>query len=152
MREFKDIETRLRRQRPQPREEFLALLAQRHERRPRRVRARLALVAAVTAAFAIPLAATGGVAYAKSAVGAVAAAAKVVVTAPLASPGKSGSHTPAAPAAADKESGSTPEDDQYGHKKLVCHNPGAHQHTISVDAAAVPALLAHGDYLGACRS
>lgn len=39
-------------------------------------------------------------------------------------------------------------------KVRICHVPPgnpANQHTISVDASAVPAHLAHGDYLGRCR-
>src|SRR3990167_7619095 len=32
----------------------------------------------------------------------------------------------------------------------LCHNPGPTQVTISVSIAAIPAHLAHGDYLGPC--
>ena len=40
------------------------------------------------------------------------------------------------------------------HKVDVCHIPPgnpANAHTINVDVSAVPAHLAHGDYLGECR-
>jgi hypothetical protein len=41
-------------------------------------------------------------------------------------------------------------DDEYGTMVVLCHNPGAHQHTISVNSNSVPAHLAQGDTLGAC--
>lgn len=43
---------------------------------------------------------------------------------------------------------------QGGHDPVtICHKPGTPaEHTITVDAAAVPAHLRHGDYLGACTS
>ena len=44
-----------------------------------------------------------------------------------------------------------PGDDQYKNKVLLCHKPGPHQHTIRVAPSAVPAHLAHGDYLGPCK-
>jgi hypothetical protein len=47
--------------------------------------------------------------------------------------------------------GGKPDDKQYGHKKKICHEPGPHQRTIEVGDDAVPAHLAHGDYLGECR-
>jgi hypothetical protein len=37
------------------------------------------------------------------------------------------------------------------HKVTICHKPGKKQQTLSVDYNAVPAHLAHGDYLGACQ-
>jgi hypothetical protein len=48
------------------------------------------------------------------------------------------------------DDGNKPEHDQYREKVLICHHPGAHQHTISVSQNAVPAHLAHGDTLGPC--
>ena len=48
---------------------------------------------------------------------------------------------------------SNPEAAGAGSKVTICHippgNPAA-QHTISVSSSAVPAHLAHGDYLGSC--
>jgi hypothetical protein len=37
------------------------------------------------------------------------------------------------------------------HKVTICHKAGKKQQTLSVDYNAVPAHLAHGDYLGACQ-
>jgi hypothetical protein len=50
------------------------------------------------------------------------------------------------------DNGGKPDDKQYGHKKKICHEPGPHQRTIEVGDDAVPAHLAHGDYLGECKS
>lgn len=47
-----------------------------------------------------------------------------------------------------------PNDPDPSHKVTVCHIPPgnpANAHTISVGAPAVPAHLAHGDYLGPCH-
>jgi hypothetical protein len=42
---------------------------------------------------------------------------------------------------------------EVGGKVLVCHKPNQKKggHTLSIDAAALPAHLAHGDYAGPCR-
>lgn len=159
MRQFRDIERRLRKERPQPRDEFVTMLAERVEGHTRRRtgRARLALVAAVTAAFAVAVATTGGFAYAASAAKTVVVAAKVVVGAPVSvvksetSDAKADSKPASAPAPAKDGTGGKPDDDQYGHKKHVCHKPGKHQETLVVADNAVPAHLAHGDYLGDCK-
>jgi len=155
MRQFRDIERRLRKERPQPRDEFVTMLAERVEGRTRRRtgRARFALVAAVTAAFAVALATTGGFAYAASAAKTVAVAAKVVVAAPVSvvRSETSDAKPDSKPAPAKDGSGGKPDDDQYGHKKHVCHKPGKDQETLVVTDNAVPAHLAHGDYLGDCK-
>ena len=47
-----------------------------------------------------------------------------------------------------------PNDPDPSHKVTLCHIPPgnpANAHTISVGAPAVPAHLAHGDYLGPCH-
>lgn len=38
-----------------------------------------------------------------------------------------------------------------GGKVTVCHKPGEHQQTLSVDFHSVGSHLAHGDYIGRCR-
>lgn len=46
------------------------------------------------------------------------------------------------------------EDDEGEEKVTLCHIPPGNPdkaHTITVGASAVPAHLAHGDYLGACK-
>lgn len=161
MRQFRHLERRLRKERPQPSDEFVALLAERVETSSRRraPRTRFALVGAVTVAFAVALATTGGFAYAATAAKNVAAAAKVVVAAPVSIVKESDSHgskggdskPDTAPADKADKGGGKADDDQYGHKKHVCHNPGKNQVTIELDQSAVPAHLAHGDYLGDCR-
>jgi hypothetical protein len=42
---------------------------------------------------------------------------------------------------------------ELGGKVLVCHKPNQKKggHTLSIDAAALPAHLGHGDYTGPCR-
>jgi hypothetical protein len=42
---------------------------------------------------------------------------------------------------------------EVGGKVLVCHKPDQKKggHTLSIDAAALPAHLGHGDYVGPCR-
>jgi hypothetical protein len=163
-----DLERRLRRERPVPRDEFVAMLSDRLAPRPqRRMPARrLGLAAALTAAAVAAFAGTGGFAYAASAVSAVASAAKVVVAAPVAVVKTTPASTPAAPkttpaptptptlAAAPvvtNTAGSKPDDKQYGHKTQMCHNPtGKNPVTITVDDNAVPALRAQGDTVGPC--
>jgi hypothetical protein len=143
-----DLEQRLRRERPAPRDEFVSMLADRLEPRPRPRPAgrRIALVAAVTAAFLAALGGTGGFAYAANAAKSVAHNAKVVVAAPV-SIVKHGNGHQAKP----NDVGGKPDDDQYGHRKHVCHKPGKGQETLEVDDSAVPSHLSHGDYLGDCR-
>jgi uncharacterized membrane protein YgcG len=81
-----DLERRLRRDRPEPRPEFLAMLSDRIESRPRhrrRVSLRVGLVGAVTAVMLVAMSAVGGLGYAAAAVQSVASAAKAVVVAPV---------------------------------------------------------------------
>ena len=69
--ESDDLEHQLRRDQPEPRPEFLALLSDRIEDRPRHrrvVSTRLVLVGAVTAVMLIAMSAVGGLGYAAAAV------------------------------------------------------------------------------------
>jgi hypothetical protein len=82
-----DLGRQLRRNRPEPRAEFLAMLSDRIEDRPRHRRGvsmRLVLVGAVTAVMLIAMSAVGGLAYAGSGVRSVAKDVQVVVVAPVA--------------------------------------------------------------------
>ena len=167
-----DLERRLRRDRPEPRPEFLAMLSDRIADRPRHRRAmsrRFALVGAVTAVMLIAMSAVGGLGYAATAVKGVAEVAKAVVVAPaskvvapVVTAGKSDNKESSKSGnnqsgnSGNKESGK--KDDkgdkadkkEYGHKKHMCHKPGKNQQDIDVDDNAVPAHLAQGDTLGVC--
>jgi len=128
-----DLEARLRAERPEPRPEFLASVADRVRSDRRRARSggfRLAFAGGLTAALLVALASVGGLSYAATSSTHVLAAVKNVVV-----PKQKASTVGESSAAA-----------QYGHKVLICHNG----HTISVDQHAVPAHLRHGDALGAC--
>jgi hypothetical protein len=156
-----DLERELRRHRPEPRSEFLNMLSDRlHERPRRRLGARLGAVAFATAVMLAALGAFGGMSYAATSAHEVVSAVKAVIVAPVVS-GKSsegskkseGDKTPSGKGedSKGKDDGSKPDSDEYGKKVKVCHNPGRNQHTIEVSANAVPALVAHGDYVGECR-
>lgn len=131
------LETELRRARPEPRQEFVSLLSGRlQELRPaRRPRFRVALVGALSAAILIALSAVGSLGYAATAVhsGAILAAR---VIAPAKPPAKPKPHVTQQSSA----------EAQYGKKVRVCHKGK----TISIDANALPAHLAHGDTPGKC--
>lgn len=124
------LEARLRAERPQPRAEFLASVADRigsAERVHGRARGlRFAFAGGLTAAMLVALAAVGGLGYAASSVSeAVHAVTKVVA------PAKAGKPTASASSAAA----------QYGAKVTLCHKG----HKITVAQSAVPAHLRQGD-------
>lgn len=51
----------------------------------------------------------------------------------------------------DNDNETTSDDSGNGEKVLICHKPDKKGgHTLSIASPAVPAHLAHGDYLGAC--
>ena len=141
-----DLERRLRRDRPEPRPEFLAMLSDRIGDRPRHRRGvslRVGLVGAVTAVMLVAMSAVGGLGYAATAAQGVAAAAKAVVVAPVVTASKSDKGG----GKGDKGGkGGKGDDKEYGHKEKMCHK----KHTIEVDSNAVPAHLAQGDTRGEC--
>jgi hypothetical protein len=150
-----ELERELRRNRPQPRAEFLQMLSDRVERESRVRRSLKPRIAGVAIASAVMLAAVGafgGIGYAANSVkGVVSVAKSVVVAAKTEDKKSSDSKSQVDNKGAKGDEGSKPDDKQYGHTKKVCHNPGAHQETIQVSDNAVPAHLAHGDYLGECK-
>jgi hypothetical protein len=126
-----DLETELRRNRPEPRPEFVAIMAERvRARSQRRVPAlRLAFVAVLTASLLVPLAAFGGFHYASSGT-------KSLI--------KSLSGGKSRPVTAAR--------DQYaGEKCLVEHRTGNGSiRVIFVNPHAVPAHRRHGDTVIVC--
>jgi hypothetical protein len=158
-REGSDLERRLRRNRPEPRPEFLAMLSDRIEDRPRRRREasiRIVLVGAVTAVMLVAMSAVGGLAYAASAVQSVAKDVKVVVVAPItavktivnSNSTTGGGGNTGGGSKGDK--GGKPDDHEYGHKDHICHKPGKDQQEMDVDHNALAAHLGHGDKIGPC--
>ena len=169
-----ELERELRRNRPQPRDEFVQMLSNRVERESRLGRSLRSRIAGVAVASAVMLAAVGafgGIGYAANGVKDVVKVAKSVVVAAKGDAKKSGGDNKGNNKGDNKgdnkggngdnkggndnkgkgDDGGKPDDKQYGHKKKICHEPGPHQHTIEVGDDAVPAHLAHGDYLGECR-
>jgi hypothetical protein len=136
-----DLGRELRRNRPEPRTEFLASMVERvgRERRSTTRRMRLGFAGALTAMIVISLGAFGGLSYAASAVESVAHVAAKVVT-----PSKPSKPLPA------KQLSSAGA--QYPKQVTICHFDGKGRgHTITVGAASVPAHVAHGDHVGACK-
>src|SRR4051794_9529084 len=128
------LETDLRRNRPEPREDFVRQLEARiaADRTPapsrRGATRRLGLAVALTAAMLVVAAVMGGVGYAASSVTHAAHAVAVVF--------KFTPHNVGSISAAEA---------QYG-KVTLCHNG----HEITVSQNAVPAHLAQGDTIGKC--
>src|SRR4051794_25971161 len=125
------LENDLRRNRPEPRKDFVSGLEARVSAdRPARsgARARIGLAGALTAGLLVAASVFGGIGYAASNVSHAAHAGAAVLTF---SPHKVGSVSAAA--------------DQYG-KVTVCHNG----HEISVAKGALASHLAQGDTLGPC--
>lgn len=173
-----ELERELRRNRPQPRDEFVQMLSNRVERESRLRRSLRSRVAGVAVASAVMLAAVGafgGIGYAANGVKDVVKVAQSVVVAAKGDTKKSNSDNKGGKGDnkggngdnkggngdnkggngnnnGKGDNGGKPDDKQYGHKKKICHEPGPHQRTIEVGDDAVPAHLAHGDYLGECKS
>jgi hypothetical protein len=165
-----DLERRLRNERPEPSAELMRALSERMAaepvaRRPRR--ARLAVSGIAFAAVVAAFGAFGGIGYAANAAKSVVVATKTAVVAPVqvkqssTQPGASNNVVSSNNEGnkGSDEHGNKGDDDgdddssgeEYGHKKHLCHKPGPHEQTLSVDSNAVPAHLDHGDYLGYCH-
>jgi hypothetical protein len=135
-----DLEAELRRSRPQPQPEFLALLADRvgsRQRRATRPALRLAVAGGLTAVLLIALAAVGGLGAAAAGVKAAATAVSGVATA------QKKPHVIKLSAAGD----------QYGEKVDVCFvQPNGKQRTITIPADTEASFLVQhpGSYPGMC--
>lgn len=133
-----DLEDELRRARPEPRPEFLAMLSDRvrESRRPARSPMRLAFAAALSIGVLVALSAVGGLGYAASAVQSATHAVVQVVK-----PAKAGKPRIVKSSAAA---------DQYGPRTVtICHRPGTPaEKTLHVPPSAVPAHRRHGDIIG----
>lgn len=128
-----DLEAELRRSRPEPRPEFVAMLAERargERRRSTRPAFRVVFAGGLTVVMLVALAAFGGLGYAANAVHTAATAVTRVVK-------------PQKPKIVKVSAAA----DQYGPKKVqVCHKG----HTITINRNALPAHLRHGDTVGPC--
>jgi RTX calcium-binding nonapeptide repeat (4 copies) len=133
-RQADSLETELRRNRPEPREDFVRALEARISAdapaRRRGARARFGLAGAMTAAMLVVVGAFGGISYAA---GSVTHAAHQLAAVLTFAPHNVGSVSAAA--------------DQY-NKVTLCHNG----HEITVAQSAVAAHLAQGDTLGKCKA
>src|SRR5881275_2656732 len=133
-----DLEARLRAERPQPRAEFLASVAEKvgsDRAKAKKPRFGLVFASGLTAALLVALASVGGMGYAASGGWHLVQSATKVVQPPK--------HQRQRPASAKGASGSAAAD-QYGKKVTICHKG----QTITVDENAVPAHLKHGDHTG----
>jgi hypothetical protein len=131
-----DLERRLRRGRPEPRQDFVHSLAERvrsDRRRSHRGAFRIAFVGALTAAMLAALASVGGLGYAASS----AQTAWHAVTHKAKQKPTNRGHS---------RRTRTPAAFEYGGKVLMCHNGN----TIFVSENAVPAHLRQGDTVGPC--
>ena len=140
-----ELERELRRQRPEPRDELVAMVSERIAQSRRRPRAgfRLAVAGVLTTGMLAALAAVGGLSYAADAVQTAARTAEHAV-APVkhAAPAK-----PASISSAGKQ-----------YKVPFCKHYGDHKDkakTIEIDPSAIPAHLKQddkGSHIGPCTS
>ena len=132
------VEDELRRQRPEPRDEFVRQLSGRISADSRRRPAlglRVAFAGSLASLIVVAFAAFGGIGYAASAANSIAQTAQKVVT-----------PKPKAQSAAA---------DQYVGKITICHHTHSRKNpfvTITISQSALNAHLAHGDTIGPCAS
>src|SRR5947207_2341707 len=132
------VEGELRRQRPEPRDEFVRQLSGRISADSRRRPAlglRVAFAGSLASLIVVAFAAFGGIGYAASAANSIAQTAQKVVT-----------PKPKAQSAAA---------DQYVGKITICHHTHSRKNpfvTITISQSALNAHLAHGDTIGYVRS
>lgn len=128
-----DLEGALRANRPEPRSEFVKLLAARiDESRPRRAALRLAFAAALTLMMVAALLAFGGIGYAGS------AAQQVGKIAQSFNPQSQRGEDPGEPGDDDDdddddgEDGEEPDDDQYQEERRQCRRAAREQHRAAL--------------------
>jgi hypothetical protein len=136
-----DLERELRRNRPEPRAEFLASMVDKvgRERRSTAPRLRLGFAGALTTMIVVSLGAFGGLSYAASAVQSVAHVVTKVVT-------PSAPHVAKAPQAPLSSAAA-----QYPKPIKICHfDKRGEGHTQTIDEGNWPAFRSNGDHKGKC--
>jgi hypothetical protein len=150
-----DFDKRLRRERPQPRDEFVSGLAHRVTSEPTRRRTgwRIALAGGFTALLAVAFAMTGGISYAANAVHGGTTAVTDLVTGPSNAGHANNGNKSDNESTVSTTSGQSSS--QSEGKTTICHIPPGNPdnpQTITIGDSAVPDHLANhpGDYVGPC--
>lgn len=163
----KRLDRQLLSERPQPRDEFVSMLADRLASEPRRRPIwRTAVAAGFTMLLVLAFALTGGIGYAANAVEGGTTAVTTLVTgsqeqvtsSTTASTSSSESTQSSSESEEEEEPNGddddeSPADDQYEDDILICHHPPSdpeESRTIRVDADELDRHIGHGDTLGPC--
>ena len=169
----KRLDRQLLSERPQPRDEFVSMLADRLASEPRRRPIwRTAVAAGFTMLLVLAFALTGGIGYAANAVEGGTTAVTTLVTGSQEQATTSSSTTTLTSSSESTQSSSEFEeeepdeeesesddddessaDDQYEDDILICHHPPSdpeESRTIRVDADELDRHIGHGDTLGPC--